>query len=106
MIRMSAFSAIAVGAVLCAAITAAPATETPKRGGILTYMIPADAPPSLDGNRETTFATVQGARDNAEHPPAAARAQRGRVAGRPQLDPPGPGGRGLRAGRGREDLAP
>ncbi len=31
---------------------------TPKRGGILTYMIPADAPPSLDGHRETTFATV------------------------------------------------
>ena len=32
--------------------------ETPKRGGILTYMIPADAPPSFDGHRESTFATV------------------------------------------------
>ncbi|MSO91142.1 MAG: ABC transporter substrate-binding protein [Acetobacteraceae bacterium] len=32
--------------------------QTPKRGGVLTYMIPADAPPSLDAHRETTFATV------------------------------------------------
>src|SRR5438045_3507898 len=36
----------------------AAATETPKRGGTLTYMIPADAPPSFDGHREATFATV------------------------------------------------
>jgi peptide/nickel transport system substrate-binding protein len=34
------------------------AGDIPKRGGILTYMIPADAPPSFDGHRETTFATV------------------------------------------------
>src|SRR6266581_2267527 len=39
----------------------ASAAETPKRGGILTYVIPADAPPSFDGHRETTFATVQSA---------------------------------------------
>src|SRR5436190_5024819 len=41
--------------------SAGPATaeETPKKGGTLTYMIPADAPPSLDGHRESTFATVQ-----------------------------------------------
>jgi peptide/nickel transport system substrate-binding protein len=32
--------------------------ETPKRGGTLTYMIPADAPPSFDGHRETTYATI------------------------------------------------
>jgi peptide/nickel transport system substrate-binding protein len=32
--------------------------DTPKRGGILTYMIPADAPPSFDGHRENTFATI------------------------------------------------
>ena len=32
--------------------------EAPKRGGVLTYMIPADAPPSFDGHREATFATV------------------------------------------------
>jgi peptide/nickel transport system substrate-binding protein len=37
------------------------ADETPKRGGTLTYMIPADAPPSLDGHRETTYATVHAA---------------------------------------------
>jgi hypothetical protein len=36
----------------------AAAAETPKRGGALTYMIPADAPPSFDGHREGTFATV------------------------------------------------
>ena len=34
------------------------ADETPKRGGVLTYMIPADAPPSFDGHRENTFATI------------------------------------------------
>lgn len=32
--------------------------EAPKRGGTLTYMIPADAPPSLDGHREGTYATL------------------------------------------------
>jgi peptide/nickel transport system substrate-binding protein len=32
--------------------------ETPKHGGTLTYMIPSDAPPSLDGHRETTYATI------------------------------------------------
>ena len=36
----------------------AAAAETPKRGGTLTFMIPADAPPSFDGHRENTFATV------------------------------------------------
>src|SRR5438093_3715945 len=43
--------------------SAGPATaeETPKQGGTLTYMIPADAPPTLDGHRETTFATVHSA---------------------------------------------
>jgi peptide/nickel transport system substrate-binding protein len=34
------------------------ADDTPKRGGILTFMIPADAPPSFDGHREATFATI------------------------------------------------
>jgi peptide/nickel transport system substrate-binding protein len=32
--------------------------DTPKQGGTLTYMIPADAPPTLDGHRETTYATA------------------------------------------------
>ncbi len=40
---------------------AAPAEETPKNGGILTYVIPADAPPSFDAHRETTFATIHSA---------------------------------------------
>ncbi|HWB52383.1 MAG TPA: ABC transporter substrate-binding protein [Stellaceae bacterium] len=35
------------------------AEETPKHGGTLTFMIPADSPPSFDGHRETTFATAQ-----------------------------------------------
>src|SRR2546428_10438414 len=50
-------------AALVATSVAAPATagETPKRGGTLTYMIPADAPPSFDGHRETTYATVHAA---------------------------------------------
>ena len=34
------------------------ADDTPKRGGTLTYMIPADSPPSFDGHRENTFATI------------------------------------------------
>src|SRR5258708_3806054 len=38
--------------------SAAIADETPKRGGILTYMIPADGGPSLDGHKEATFATL------------------------------------------------
>src|SRR5258708_35525307 len=33
------------------------ADEAPKRRGTLTYMIPADAPPSFDAHREGTFAT-------------------------------------------------
>ena len=34
------------------------AQDEPKEGGTLTYMIPADAPPSFDGHRESTYATV------------------------------------------------
>jgi peptide/nickel transport system substrate-binding protein len=37
------------------------AAETPKRGGDFTFMIPADAPPSFDGHRETTYATAHAA---------------------------------------------
>ena len=52
--------AAGVGAILAcaAAVLPAQAEETPQRGGILTYMIPADAPPSLDGHREGTYATI------------------------------------------------
>jgi len=35
--------------------------EGPKRGGTLAYTIPADAPPSFDGHREGTFATLHSA---------------------------------------------
>src|SRR5438046_8624831 len=45
-------------AVLLVLASPAGAEETPKRGGILTYMIPADAPPSLDAHRESTYATM------------------------------------------------
>ncbi|MBV9019020.1 MAG: ABC transporter substrate-binding protein, partial [Alphaproteobacteria bacterium] len=48
-------------AALVAALTlghGAVAAETPRRGGILTFLIPADAPPSFDGHRENSFATV------------------------------------------------
>jgi peptide/nickel transport system substrate-binding protein len=48
---------IAAGLALAVALPAA-ADETPKRGGTLTYLIPADAPPSFDGHREGTYATV------------------------------------------------
>jgi peptide/nickel transport system substrate-binding protein len=34
---------------------------TPKRGGTLNYVIPADAPPSFDAHRETTYATIHSA---------------------------------------------
>ena len=62
---MNIGSRAAAGAALVLGMLAAPAVmaptwaaETPKRGGILTYMIPADAPPSFDGHKESTFATV------------------------------------------------
>ena len=62
--RRLGLAAVGLGAALCitslcvANVTAPAAAETPKRGGILTFMIPADAPPSFDGHRETTFATL------------------------------------------------
>src|SRR6266478_3787879 len=52
--------AAALAAVLALAIPAA-AEEMPKRGGILTYVIPADAPPSFDAHRELTYATIHSA---------------------------------------------
>src|SRR6516162_10691657 len=50
-------------AMLGAAAIAAPAAaeETPKYGGTLNYMIPADAPPSFDAHREVTYATIHSA---------------------------------------------
>src|SRR5918912_4036666 len=46
------------GVRLAASAAETPKAELPKRGGTLTYMIPADAPPSFDGHRENTFATI------------------------------------------------
>ncbi len=42
-------------------MTPARAQETPKYGGTLTYMIPADSPPSFDAQREETYATIHSA---------------------------------------------
>ena len=49
-----------LAAVLALVVVIAPAiaAETPKRGGTLTYLVPADAPPSFDGHRESTYAMV------------------------------------------------
>jgi peptide/nickel transport system substrate-binding protein len=47
--------ALAVG---IGASTAPKAAETPKHGGTLTYMIPAESPPTLDGHREATYALI------------------------------------------------
>src|SRR6202043_2327058 len=57
----SATLAASLGALLIGAPFVAPAQETPKNGGVLDYVIPADAPPSFDAHRETTFATIHSA---------------------------------------------
>ena len=57
MTKASAAKLAALMAALALALPAA-ADEAPKRGGTLTYLIPADAPPSFDGHRETTYATA------------------------------------------------
>jgi len=49
---------LAAALALATAIAPGIAAETPKRGGTLTYLIPADAPPSFDGHRESTYATA------------------------------------------------
>src|SRR5207244_9493067 len=54
------FCAAAVG-MYAAAAAPASAEETPKYGGTLTYIIPADAPPSFDAQREETYATIHSA---------------------------------------------
>ncbi len=57
----SAALAASLGALLTTAAFAASADDTPKAGGVLNYVIPADAPPSFDAHRETTFATIHSA---------------------------------------------
>src|SRR5262245_38729418 len=50
--------ALLIGSLLMAVAAAAPAAETPRRGGILLAAIGADAP-GLDPHQEQTFATLQ-----------------------------------------------
>src|SRR5215470_20345257 len=50
----------AAGIALAAAAPAM-ADEGPKYGGVLTYMIPEDSPPSFDAQREETYATIHSA---------------------------------------------
>jgi peptide/nickel transport system substrate-binding protein len=52
---------LVVVALAMSAMGPAVAEETPKHGGILTYMIPADGPPSFDAQREETYATIHSA---------------------------------------------
>jgi peptide/nickel transport system substrate-binding protein len=55
--RKSAALAVMLGTIGTAAPVVA-GEEVPRYGGTVTYMIPADAPPSFDGHRESTYATV------------------------------------------------
>jgi peptide/nickel transport system substrate-binding protein len=52
------FSAVALGIMAVAAAAPVRAQGAPKYGGTLTYMIPADSPPSFDAHREQTYATI------------------------------------------------
>ena len=56
--RSALFTALFAAVIATGPVMAADTDEAPKRGGTLTYMIPADAPPSLDGHREGTFAML------------------------------------------------
>src|SRR5438067_8816334 len=60
MIRAARLSAAALAVCILAAMPAR-ADDAPKYGGTLTYMIPADAPPSFDAQREQTYATIHSA---------------------------------------------
>jgi peptide/nickel transport system substrate-binding protein len=51
----SVATVLALGAVVALGMPAAFANETPKKGGTLKFVVPAE-PPSYDGHRETTFA--------------------------------------------------
>ncbi|MGC2200052.1 MAG: ABC transporter substrate-binding protein [Stellaceae bacterium] len=47
-----------VGVVIAATMPAAAQDEEAKYGGTLTYMIPAESPPSFDAHHEQTYATI------------------------------------------------
>jgi len=55
--RVKALCAVALGVAFGIAASVPAAAETPKHGGILKYVVPAE-PPSFDGHIETTFALI------------------------------------------------
>ena len=57
-IRLKLVIALASVCILAVPVLDAFAAETPKRGGVLTFLVPASGPPGFDAHRETTFATV------------------------------------------------
>src|SRR5438094_8796300 len=57
-VNLATRSLLAAALALAAVAPAGAADEAVKRGGTLTYLVPADAPPSFDGHREATYATV------------------------------------------------
>jgi peptide/nickel transport system substrate-binding protein len=60
---MRVWAGLCAAALAVAAVATAPAQakDAPRYGGMLTYMIPADAPPSFDAQREQTYATIHSA---------------------------------------------
>jgi len=56
-IRLTALCAVLAGTALSFGASSAIGAETPKHGGFLNYVVPAE-PPSYDGHRETTFAMI------------------------------------------------
>jgi len=57
-IRIKAVYAMVAGLAFGIGAAGSANAETPKRGGVLTYIVPAE-PPSFDGHREGTFAMLQ-----------------------------------------------
>ena len=55
--RIKALFAVAAGVAVGIGTATQAAAETPKHGGILKYVVPAE-PPSFDGHKETTFALI------------------------------------------------
>ena len=55
--RRAKLAAIASAALLAVSFSTTLSAETPKKGGILKFVVP-DEPPSFDGHRETTFALI------------------------------------------------
>ena len=55
--RLKALCAVFAGLAVSIGATGPAAAETPKHGGILKYVVPAE-PPSFDGHIETTFALI------------------------------------------------